>query len=474
MLGFSGRRILESRSPVAVDLFSGAGGLAEGLESVGIRVAAATELHPQPALTHALNHAHTRVFAGDIRKIEFERLREAVEDSQGSDQVDIVVGGPPCQGFSTAGKKQADDPRNDLFLEFVRAVAFFRPSMFLLENVPGFKNMHGGAAYRAAKEAFEGQGYVVSDTILQAADYGTPQRRRRFVMVGRRPERVASFVWPERTHELAEHGDRLFALMPYRTTGEALEDLAFLEPGWEAHRYPHESTSEYARARRNGSDLLFNHLATKHREKAIQLFSMIPEGESVASLPLGLRPKKVTMARMSRCRVSNAVLALPDDMIHYAHHRIPTVREMARLQSFDDDYVFLGKRTSGFKERRVDVPQYTQVGNAVPPLLARALGRALLKSLALPQRDLRDLDARRARNVLVRGTSGFSGYTLSPEATAGVALYDALGDPLPLPIDADDVPVSEHPLQVEWAKRGYVRRPQWVPPTDGSLAVAAT
>src|SRR4051794_35073822 len=138
--------------PVAVDLFSGAGGLAEGLEAVGIRVAAAVELHPQPALTHAFNHPHTRVLAGDIRDLDLKVLDREVREATGSAIVDVVVGGPPCQGFSTAGKMNADDPRNGLFRSFVKAVEYFQPRMFVLENVPGFKNMHGGAMYDEARE----------------------------------------------------------------------------------------------------------------------------------------------------------------------------------------------------------------------------------------------------------------------------------------------------------------------------------
>lgn len=451
--------------PIAIDLFSGAGGLAEGLESAGVRVVAAVELHPQPALTHAFNHPDTAVFAGPIQELDLSLLAGTVDAKAAGRPVDLIVGGPPCQGFSTAGKMDASDPRNDLFRQFARVVDHFRPKMFVLENVPGFKKMYGGRAFLAASSLFEGLGYQLTDTILHAPDYGAPQRRTRFVMVGRRPGATHEFAWPIVTHsdparqaDLLEGGDQ-----PYETAEAALGDIAFLEPGWEAHRHHSPAEHDFARARRHNADLLFNHLATRHRPKAVALFRRIPEGQTVSALPKLERPKKVTMARMARDRVSNAVLALPDDMIHYRHNRIPTVREMARLQTFDDNYVFLGKRTSGFVERRVDVPQYTQVGNAVPPLMGRALGRSLLEALGGKSTDLRDLAAREARHLWVRGSSAYAGYTLAPEAQGQISLFDINGEPLLLPVAKDDSPVCESEALVEWTNRVHPRRGQWVP-----------
>src|SRR5689334_7909578 len=155
-------------TPVAVDLFAGAGGLGEGLMSAGIRVAAAVEFHPQPCLTYAFNHPDTSVLVGDIRRLPLERLEEAVVVMTGKPNVDIVVGGPPCQGFSTAGKKVPEDPRNNLFNQFVRVVEHFKPKVFLLENVPGFKKMHEGRAYTQAVSLFSNLGYTLCDNLLNA------------------------------------------------------------------------------------------------------------------------------------------------------------------------------------------------------------------------------------------------------------------------------------------------------------------
>ena len=174
------------------------------------------------------------------------------------------------------------------------------------------------------------------------------------------------------------------------------------------------------------------------------------------------------MARLDRATISNAVLALPDDLIHYAHPRIPTVREMARLQSFDDDYVFIGKRTSGFVERRVDVPQYTQVGNAVPPLLARALGMSLVRSLGSAGVDVRELAGRRARHQWICGSSGFSGYTLAAEADGQLDLVDVSGRHPPLPLSQETRVVDADEL-VEWKTQpAQARRGQWAPGVNPS------
>lgn len=451
-------------TPVALDLFAGAGGLGEGLLSAGIRVAVAVELHPQPCLTYAFNHPGTSVLVGDIRRLPLERLEETIIAATGKSKVDIVVGGPPCQGFSTAGKKISEDPRNNLFNQFFRVVEHFKPKLFLLENVPGFKKMHGGRAYSEATALFSNLGYKLTDDVLNAVDYGIPQGRRRFVMVGWLPRKVGSFEWPQKTHGV-EHAPSLFEgeVKPPVTVFEALEDIAFLEPGFEAHRHQGKPLTDYQKARRSGCDMIFNHLASRHRPKAMEMFSHIKEGGTIASVPEGIKSAKRTMARMNRNEPSNAVLALPDDLIHYRHNRIPTVREMARLQTFDDDYVIIGKRTSGFIERRVDVPQYTQVGNAVPPLLGKALGLAILKAFEASPQDLRDLTARRNRLVWVQGSSGYAGYTLSPKVEGKIVLITVEGEVLPLPIVKGDVPVIESLSLYDWTLLPNPRRGQWCP-----------
>jgi len=191
-------------------------------------------------------------------------------------------------------------------------------------------------------------------------------------------------------------------------------------------------------------------------------------------VPTESKSSKKTMARLDRHHISNTVLALPDDLIHYSHHRIPTVREMARLQSFDDDYVFIGKRTSGFMERKHDVPQYTQVGNAVPPLMAKAIGRALAKMFNAPTVDVRQREERLKRLAWVRGTSGYTGYTLSANAKDQLALYNIEGVQIPLPIDEAPTPVIDRQPLEDWRNsRDEVPAKQWAPGVSTAVADAA-
>lgn len=451
----------------AVDLFSGAGGFSEGLAQAGVKTLLAQELHPQPALTHVFNHPGAVGLVGDIRKLTPALISSLLRKHHGCDSVDLVVGGPPCQGFSTAGKKNKDDPRNTLFDNYCDIIAHLKPRALVLENVPGFKKMYSGQMYKAAVARLEELGYEVTDRILNAVDYGVPQRRKRFVLVGVRADIGLKFKWPDATHSNPEEisGIDLFsaALQRHVSIEDALSDIAFLEPGLEAHSHQTPASTPYQEERRS-SPLLFNHLATKHRDKAVETFKLIGEGETINSVPAESKSAKKTMARLNRRHISNTVLALPDDLIHYCHNRIPTVREMARLQSFDDDYVFIGKRTSGFVERKHDVPQYTQVGNAVPPLMARAIGKALSEMLGKPANDLRNRDERVRRLRWIRGTSGYSGYTLSTEAESELALYNVEGDQLPLPIDETPTAVFERQALEDWRNsRSEAPKKQWAP-----------
>lgn len=399
---------------VAVDLFSGAGGLSEGLAAAGVEVAVAVELHPEAALTHACNHPGTNVLAGDIRKLCTSQLDQSLT-SWGAQSVDVLAGGPPCQGFSTAGKKNASDPRNVLFEQYVRIVEHLQPRLLLLENVPGFERMHSGSAAKLLRERVSSLGYAAETRVLDAADYGVPQRRNRFVFVAWKCDAGITFQWPEPTHSDPGDCDDSFTrrLPSHVTASEALNDLDFLDPGQEAFGYIDETDSEYQAARRKNNDILFNHLSTRHRPKAVEMFRHIPPGGNIRSVPEGYRSEKRTMVRLHPHRRSNTVVSLPDDLLHYRCDRILTVRETARLQGFDDSFVFLGKRTSCNTQRRVDLPQYTQVGNAVPPLLARALGKSIVSMLGGKPTDLRDLDLRRTRAAALRGSTGGNGLKIA-------------------------------------------------------------
>ncbi|MGA2061963.1 MAG: DNA cytosine methyltransferase [Thermoguttaceae bacterium] len=457
--------------PVAIDLFSGAGGLSEGLLAAGINVAVAVENHPHPALTHAFNHPGTTVFCGDIRELSLKTLKNHLERRTGQTKVDLVAGGPPCQGFSPAGKQNRNDPRNRLFEEFLRVVQEFKPRMFLFENVPGFTQLYEGSAIHKILDAFWNLGYrmhaIDNDAeyypedypTLNAVWYGVPQRRRRFLLVGWRDGTLERpFSWPAPTHGNSQEVVGIFhkqyqgIRLPCPTVEDAIGDLAFLSGGFECHSYQAPPSSEYQCQRRLRSGTLFNHLATKHHKATVDMFRRLVPGKTIRSIPEEYRSGKQRMRRLTPNDASSAILALPDDYIHYQRHRILTVREMARLQSFDDDYVFLGKRTTSDLNRRVDVPQYTQVGNAVPPILAKALGVAIIRALGGRLRDLRMVNLRQKRHNWICGSSGFHGYTLAPLAEGQIALYDATGKPMPLPISEHAIPASRQVSVVDWMK----------------------
>ena len=449
---------------LAIDLFSGAGGFSEGLESCGIKVVLAQELHPQPALTLAFNHIGTSVIVGDIRNLKLETMKEVIDRKYPGEPIDIVVGGPPCQGFSTAGKKNENDNRNNLFKYFCNVVAEFNPKVIILENVPGFKKMYGGRIYKEAIISFQELGYNIKDDILNAVGFGVPQRRQRFVMVGVRKDLKKNFQWPEATHRDPEKPADLFTMhkIPRVTVYDAISDLSFVQPGYEGHAYKTDAISDFEKERRSGNGRIFNHLATRHREKAIKMFSYIPEGGTINSVPLEFRSSKRTMAKLNRNKISNTVLALPDDLIHYSQDRIPTVREMARLQTFDDDFVFLGKRTSGFVDRKVDVPQYTQVGNAVPPLLAKAIGFKVAEMLGVEPTDIRNKNIRIKRHEWLRGSSGYTGYALSDEAQ--IEIFDIFGTPIDLPVDMAQPKTTTLSGLIEWKGNGKTgSKRQWAP-----------
>jgi DNA (cytosine-5)-methyltransferase 1 len=451
-------------NPIAVDLFCGAGGLSEGLLAAGIDVVVGVERHPDAALTCAMNHPSTHVICDDVARVTEQRIREILaQKGLGKRPVDLVVGGPPCQGFSAAGARKREDPRNLLFRRFVALVKALKPRMFLFENVPGFLSMHGGFAFTQATTQFSRLGYQLhgidedakvedqANIILNARWYGVPQNRNRLLIVGWRPGEV-------------EGGDRFEWVRPTRgnevSVGDALSDLDFLKAGEQAHAYVGTRASKYQKERRkNSGGLLLNHLASRHNPTTLSRFArMSKPGDTMRSIPEEFRTLKHTVIRMDREKCSRAVLALPDDMIHYGLDRILTVREMARLQSFDDDFVFMGKRTTSEHHRRVDVPQYTQVGNAVPPLLARKLGESIRRFLVGNDAagDLRRLSDRRERSKWLRGSSAGRGYklTLDAQQELGRQLTDANLVAIDLPMAEGESHPGSSATVTKWKARG--------------------
>ncbi len=344
--------------PTFLDLFAGAGGLSLGLRNAGWKHLLAIEYWSDAARTYADNFGDDSVWKVDIADASAAELAKRLEA-----RPDWIVGGPPCQGFSTVGRRQRQDPRNQLFLEFKRVVDAVRPEGFILENVLGLKDMRFVEEVRAA---FGRSGYGVSFMVLKAADFGVPQLRRRVVFVGRLGS--ARFLPPSPTH----------AEGPYVSVWEALGDLPALDPGQTADSYDREPFTDYQRFMRLASTGLQGHTASKHPPHLVRAISFIPDGGNRRDIPDEYQPASGFHNSYSRLSSTAPAVAVTSNMakpsatrcIHPFQNRGLTAREGARLQSFPDAFHFSGGLVS----------QRLQIANAVPPLLGAAVGSAIRKA----------------------------------------------------------------------------------------------
>lgn len=325
--------------------------MSSGFASEGFDVLAGVD-HWRDALdTFALNHPHAQALELDLAgTLLWEDLLPAT--------IDVVIGGPPCQGFSISGKRDPSDPRNQLYEGFVSAVAQLRPTVFVMENVPNLKSMAGGKFATEIATDFERLGYRVQSKVLLAADHGVPQNRRRLFFVGELPDMTdgSLFIFPAATSQ-----DQPV------TCREAISDLP-MESIEDGDPYPVPAESAYQKMMRANSLSIWNHQVTNHAEKTKNTIALVPDGGNYKDLPADLRQtRKVNIAwtRLSSQKPSFTIDTGHRHHFHYSHNRVPTVRESARLQSFPDTFRFLGSKTSQLK----------QVGNAVPPLLAKAIAR---------------------------------------------------------------------------------------------------
>jgi DNA (cytosine-5)-methyltransferase 1 len=342
----------QNDKPTVIDLFAGAGGLSIGLEKAGFKLLAATDWDHWSCETLRANHPDTPIFEGDIVKIDLDEFAETI----GAREVDLIVGGPPCQGFSQLGKQDASDPRNQLWREYMRFVAYFRPKMFLMENVP---QLLTSAEYDQILEKAEELGYKVKAKVLHAVDYGVPQKRKRAIILG---SRIGEPTHPEPTHISPEQYNLFNTdLKPWNTVKEAIGDLS-LEP--------------------NGNNL---HIGRNPTPMSLKRYMCIPPGGNRFNLPVELTPecwkKKKTGSTdvFGRLEWDKPSLTIRTEFfkpekgrsLHPVAHRPITIREAARLQTFPDDYKIVGSAVQAAK----------QIGNAVPCELAHAIGRELIKSL---------------------------------------------------------------------------------------------
>lgn len=327
--------------PVCVDLFCGCGGLSTGILDAGIDVRVGVDSDAPSIATFDLNHAPrgSKALLADVRELSGTQLRELAGDS-----IDLLVGGPPCQPYSVAGKRQGlADGRGDLIFEFVRLLGETEAEAFVFENVPNLATFSNGVVLADLLAALGEAGYSATPRVLLAAEYGVPQMRKRLFIVGRKGER--KIPMPPRATHAPEANGRL----PYVSASEALDDLPDV---WDPK-----------------ADEVPNHEPTLHTESMLAAF---------ADLEPGTRDRKSRHDRLHPDRPGYTLRAgsgnfSPLRPVHHYYDRVLSVRECARLQAFPDNFVW--------SDEQARLQQYRQVGNAVPPLLATAVARHLARSL---------------------------------------------------------------------------------------------
>lgn len=380
-----------------IDLFAGAGGLSEGLSEAGFHSLFANEVVPVYASTYARNHIGAKVVTDDIRSINADEVRDNLALVKG--ELDLLAGGPPCQGFSiNAPVRSNEDHRNHLFKDYLRFVSAFMPKVVLIENVPGLVSFEHGATLHAILEALANLGYGADVRILGAAYYGVPQMRWRTIIIGFRGAELPDCAFPTpifhapiRPNFTSTFDGRNLVCTPssniearFTTVYEAIGDLPLLkcgERGEPIKQYRCEAFCDYQRSLRQGSTGVFNHESPALSKLNIERMAHIPPGGNWTDIPFEMLPKGMQKARQSdhtkrygrvtKDGLASTILTKCDPhwgaFIHYDQDRSFTVREAARIQSFPDHYIFNGSLSE----------QFAQVGNAVPPLLAKAIGECL-------------------------------------------------------------------------------------------------
>lgn len=347
-----------------LDLFCGAGGFSCGLDQVdGFCTKVALDFDKNAIITFGKNFPDAKAICGDICADDIKREIIEVSERYG---VNMIIGGPPCQGFSLKGKNLGlNDPRNFLFLEYVDIVKKLRPEIFIIENVKNLIRSNGGYFLDQIYEKFERLDYKLNHGVLNAKDYGVPQNRERAIIIGTlNSQRI---TLPQLNINRA------------RTVRDAISDLAYLNSGEgaESSNYITLPQSDYQHKLREGSDILFNHKATNHNEVALEKLSLIPPEGDKSFLPKELHGKQkfaTTWSRLVWDKPSPTIDTRFDTPSngrnsHPVLNRAITPREAARIQSFPDDFIFYGPKTSICR----------QIGNAVPPMLAKAIGEHIKK-----------------------------------------------------------------------------------------------
>jgi DNA (cytosine-5)-methyltransferase 1 len=340
-----------------VDLFAGVGGLSLGFRQAGFNIVIANEIDKDIARAYIKNHPETKMINEDITQLEIDTVFGPYKG-----KIDVVIGGPPCQGFSQKGARRIlDDERNFLFKYYLKVVEYLRPKYFLMENVPNLLTANKGSFKQDIYNEFENLGYHLDSGILNAFEYGVPQLRKRAFVLGTLDGMISLPL----------------AFYDKVSAWDAISDLAFLESGegYEEQDYVLPAVNDYQKQMRKNSNMLYNHIATNHSNIAIERMMLVPPEQGKETLPEEHLTKSIysgTWSRIVKSEPSVTITTRFDTpssgrFTHPYLHRAITVREAARLQSFPDDFIFYGPKTSQMK----------QVGNAVPPLLANRIAETI-------------------------------------------------------------------------------------------------
>lgn len=376
---FQDRTVTINSKPTCIDLFCGAGGLSYGLELAGFNTIAAVDFDKNATTTFKENHPDSVVITEDISKLDTSTLTKLLDGQE----LDLLAGGPSCQGYSTHGKRDQNDPRNFLFEHYLRIAETLRPKWILIENVQGLLTYNNGYFKKVILSKLESMGYHAEARVLNTADYGVPQLRKRIFFIATRTNQKITF--PAATHS----GDAKSGLIPYLTVGEALEDLP---PGFSSElNYVCGAKTSFQKYLRGKSKALNLHTARPLSDQANSIAKYVKEGYGLRSVPNEFLPDRFKKMRtigngelrkdcttlyhrLSRYKPSYTITTnfrniASGPFLHPTEDRSITPREAARLMTFPDDYVFSG----------TGIPR--QIGNAVPPLMAKAVGEHLLTLL---------------------------------------------------------------------------------------------
>lgn len=334
---------MKNKKPLYVDLFCGSGGFSLGFDKAGFTNVFSVEYHPEICKTYRHNFPGHNLIECDITQLANETILDLVKDKH----VDVVIGGPPCQGFSMAGnigRRFIDDPRNNLFKEFVRVVSLLKPNCFVMENVALLYSRKNGETREEIIQCFEELGYIVKAEVVNASEYGVPQDRRRVLFIGKLTNNFMDVVeFPEKVKG------------PKKTVADAIGHFPPLQSG--------ESCADIP-----------NHESMVHSAQMLEKMSYVKDGGNRTDIPEDIRPAKGDARKYIRFSSKKPAVCITGDMrkvFHYSQNRALTVRELAAIQTYPDNFEFLGNRSL----------QQQMVGNSVPPMLSHAIAQAIIKML---------------------------------------------------------------------------------------------